>query len=375
MHTHVSPESLGLSLTAFVFVGWSEVEVEAAFLKRVASAEQVLECHHVTGGWNYLLKIRVKDTRALEDVSGRRAEAGRRPAAHGNADRAVLAQGDGYCRRVSAPGFTSVRRAPISRPEIQPFSRGSDRMAGHSHAKNIMHRKGKSDAARSKVFSKLAREITVAAKLGVPDLAFNSRLRLAVATARGQSMPKDNIDRAIKKAIGSEGENYEEIRYEGYGPGGVAIIVEALTDNRNRTASNVRSTFSKNGGALGETNSVGFMFDRVGEIFYPAKAGSADKVDGSGDRSGADDVESDEEGHYIYTSFEAMNETAAALEKLLGEPESAKFIFKPQNDVPVDADKGATLMKLIGLLEEDDDVQNVYANFDISDEDLAKIEA
>jgi len=246
-------------------------------------------------------------------------------------------------------------------------------MAGHSHAKNIMHRKGKSDAARSKVFSKLAREITVAAKLGAPDPAFNSRLRLAVSNARSQSMPKDNIDRAIKKASGSEGENYEEIRYEGYGPGGVAIIVEALTDNRNRTASNVRSTFSKNGGALGETNSVAFMFDRVGEIAYPLSAGSADKVMEAAIEAGADDVESDEEGHWIYTSFEAMTETAAALEKSLGEPESVKAIWKPHNDVPVDAERGATLMKLINILEEDDDVQNVYANFDMSDEDMEKL--
>ncbi|MEQ1899765.1 MAG: YebC/PmpR family DNA-binding transcriptional regulator [Devosia sp.] len=247
-------------------------------------------------------------------------------------------------------------------------------MAGHSHAKNIMHRKGKSDAARSKVFSKLAREITVAAKLGMPDPAFNSRLRLAVTNARAQSMPKDNIDRAIKKAMGADGENYEEIRYEGYGPGGVAIIVEALTDNRNRTASNVRASFSKNGGALGETNSVGFMFDRMGEVYYPAKAGSADKVMEAAIEAGADDVESDEEGHSIYTSFEAMTEAAAALEKVLGEPESVKAVWRPQNYVPVDAEKGATLLKLIGILEEDDDVQNVYANFDISDEDMAKIE-
>ncbi|MBK8085489.1 MAG: YebC/PmpR family DNA-binding transcriptional regulator [Devosia sp.] len=246
-------------------------------------------------------------------------------------------------------------------------------MAGHSHAKNIMHRKGKSDAARSKVFSKLAREITVAAKLGVPDPAFNSRLRLAVSNARALSMPRDNIERAIKKASGSEGENYEEIRYEGYGPGGVAVIVEALTDNRNRTASNIRSTFSKNGGALGETNSVGFMFDRVGEIAYPASAGSADKVMEAAIEAGADDVESDEEGHWIYTSFEAMSEVAAALQKALGEPESAKFIFKPQNYVPVDAEKGETLMKLIGILEDDDDVQNVYANFEMSDEDAARL--
>jgi YebC/PmpR family DNA-binding regulatory protein len=247
-------------------------------------------------------------------------------------------------------------------------------MAGHSHAKNIMHRKGKSDAARSKVFSKLAREITVAAKLGVPDPAFNSRLRLAVANARALSMPKDNIDRAIKKASGADGENYEEIRYEGYGPGGVAVIVEALTDNRNRTASNVRSTFDKNGGALGATNSVAFMFDRMGEIVYRPEAGDADKVMEAAIEAGANDVESDEEGHWIYTSFEAMNEAAAALEKALGVPESVKIVWKPQNTVAVDLDKGATLQKLIGTLEEDDDVQNVYANYELSEEDLAKLD-
>ena len=248
-------------------------------------------------------------------------------------------------------------------------------MAGHSHAKNIMHRKGKSDAVRSKIFSKLAREITVAAKLGMPDPAFNARLRLAVVNARSQSMPKDNIDRAIKKAIGSDGENYDEIRYEGYGPGGVAVIVETLTDNRNRTASNVRSYFSKSGGALGETNSVGFMFDKVGEITYPAKAGSEDKVMEAAIEAGADDVESDEEGHYITTSFEAMVEVAAALEKVLGEAESVKAVWKPQTNTPIDADKGASLMKLIATLEEDDDVQNVYSNFEMSDEDAAKLEA
>ena len=249
-------------------------------------------------------------------------------------------------------------------------------MAGHSHAKNIMHRKGKSDAARSKVFSKLAREITVAAKLGAPDPAFNARLRLAVAAARAQSMPRDNIERAIKKAVGSDGENYEAIRYEGYGPGGVAIIVETLTDNRNRTASNVRSTFSKNGGAMGETNSVAFMFNRVGEIFYPLEVGNADKVMEAAIEAGADDVETDEDeeegGHSIYTSFESMMEVAAALEKSLGEPESVKAVWQPQNNVPVDAEKGATLIKLIGILEDDDDIQDVYANYEMSDEDLAK---
>ena len=247
-------------------------------------------------------------------------------------------------------------------------------MAGHSHAKNIMFRKGKSDAARSKVFSKLAREITVAAKLGTPDPSMNARLRLAVTNARAQSMPRDNIERAIKKAIGNDGENYEAIRYEGYGPGGIALIVETLTDNRNRTASNVRSTLSKNGGALGETNSVGFMFDHVGEIAYPASAGSADKVMEAAIEAGADDVESDEDGHWIYTSFESMGEVAAALEKSLGEAESVKAIWRAQNNILVDAEKGASIMKVIGLLEDDDDVQNVYSNFEMSDEDMAKLE-
>jgi YebC/PmpR family DNA-binding regulatory protein len=247
-------------------------------------------------------------------------------------------------------------------------------VAGHSHAKNIMHRKGKSDAARSKVFSKLAREITVAAKMGMPDPAFNSRLRLAVANARAQSMPKDNIDRAIKKAMGNDGENYDEIRYEGYGPGGVAIIVETLTDNRNRTASNIRSYFSKNGGAMGETNSVGFMFDRVGEITYPLAAGDEDKVMEAAIEAGADDVETAEDGHYITTGFEAMIEVAAALEQVLGEAEAVKAVWKPQTNTMIDAEKGATLMKLIATLEEDDDVQNVYSNFEMSDEDAAKLE-
>jgi YebC/PmpR family DNA-binding regulatory protein len=248
-------------------------------------------------------------------------------------------------------------------------------MAGHSHAKNVMFRKSKSDQVRSKMFSKLAREITVAAKLGVPDPAMNSRLRLAVTNARALSMPRENIERAIKKAVGSDGENYESIRYEGYGPGGVAIIIETLTDNRNRTASNVRSTLSKNGGALGETNSVGFMFDHVGEIYYPASAGDADKVMEAAIEAGADDVESDEEGHWVYTSFESMGEVAAGLEKALGEAESVKAIWRPQNNVPVDAERGATLMRIIGILEEDDDVQNVYANFEMSDEDMAKLDA
>lgn len=247
-------------------------------------------------------------------------------------------------------------------------------MSGHSQFKNIMHRKGKQDAQRSKLFSKLAREITVAAKTGVPDPAMNARLRLAVTNARAQSMPKDNIDRAIKKASGADGENYEEIRYEGYGPGGVALIVEALTDNRNRTASNMRANFSKNGGSLGETNSVAFMFDRMGEVIYPVEVGDAEAVLEAAIEAGAADVESDESGHTIYCAFEAMNEVSSGLEKTLGEPESVKAVWKPQNNVAVDLDRGTTLIKLIGVLDEDDDVQNVYANFEMSDEDMAKLE-
>ncbi|WP_196260521.1 YebC/PmpR family DNA-binding transcriptional regulator [Pelagibacterium limicola] len=248
-------------------------------------------------------------------------------------------------------------------------------MAGHSQFKNIMHRKGRQDAVRSKIFSKLAREITVAAKAGLPDPNMNPRLRLAVNNAKAQSMPKDNIERAIKKAAGGEGENYEEVRYEGYGPGGVAVIVEALTDNRNRTASNVRAIFSKAGGALGETNSVSFMFDRVGEIYYPASVGDADKVMEAAIEAGAEDVESTEDGHTIYCAFEDIGEVSSALEAALGEAESVKPVFKPQTTAAVDAEKGASLMRLIGNLEDDDDVQNVYANFEMSDEDMAKLSA
>ncbi len=248
-------------------------------------------------------------------------------------------------------------------------------MAGHSQFKNIMHRKGKQDSVRSKMFSKLAREITVAAKTGMPDPNMNPRLRLAIQNAKAQSMPKDNIERAIKKAAGAEGENYDEVRYEGYGPGGVAVIVEALTDNRNRTASNVRSIFTKAGGALGETGSVSFSFDRVGEISYKAEVGDADKVMEAAIEAGADDVESSEDGHIIICGFEAMNEVSKALEGVLGEAESIKAIWKPQNTVPVDEEKAQSLMKLIDNLEDDDDVQNVYSNFEVSEEILAKLSA
>ena len=248
-------------------------------------------------------------------------------------------------------------------------------MAGHSQFKNIMHRKGRQDAVKAKMFSKLAREITVAAKMGTPDPDMNPRLRLAVIAARAQSMPKDNIQRAINKAAGGDAENYDEVRYEGYGPGGVALIVEALTDNRNRTASNVRAAFTKAGGALGETNSVSFMWDRVGEIVYPARAGDAEKVMDAAIEAGADDVQSDEEGHTILCAFENIGDVSKALEATLGEAESVKTIWKPQNNVPVDEERAQSLLRLVSVLEDDDDVQNVYANFEVDDETLAKLSA
>jgi len=248
-------------------------------------------------------------------------------------------------------------------------------MAGHSQFKNIMHRKGRQDAVRSKMFSKLAREITVAAKTGVPDPSMNPRLRLAVQNAKAVSMPKDNIARAISKASMGDAENYEEVRYEGYGPGGVALIVEALTDNRNRSASNVRAAFTKAGGALGETGSVSFMWDRVGEIVYPAGAGDADKVMDAAIEAGADDVQSDEDGHTITCAFENLSEVSKALETSLGDAESVKIIWKPQNNIPVDEERAQSLMKLVGTLEDDDDVQNVYANFEVDEATMAKLSA
>ena len=248
-------------------------------------------------------------------------------------------------------------------------------MAGHSQFKNIMHRKGRQDAMRSKAFSKLAREITVAAKMGAPDPNFNPRLRLAIQNAKAESMPKDNIQRAINKASMGDAENYEAVRYEGYGPGGVAVIVEALTDNRNRSASNVRAAFTKAGGSLGETGSVSFMWDRAGEIVYPAKAGDADTVMEAAIEAGADDIQSDEDGHTILCAFEALGEVSKALEAALGEAESVKTIWKPQNSIPVDEDRAQSLMKLIAVLEDDDDVQNVYANFEVDEETMAKLSA
>src|SRR6476469_6613558 len=230
-------------------------------------------------------------------------------------------------------------------------------MAGHSKFKNIMYRKGAQDKKRSAMFSKLSREITVAAKMGLPDPDANARLRAAIIAARAQSMPKDNIQRSIDKAAGSDADNYEEIRYEGFGPGGVAIIVEALTDNRNRTATNVRTAFSKNGGNLGAGGSVSHGFERLGLVEYPASAGDADKVLEAAIEAGADDVESDDGGHRIWTSIENLHGVARALEPLLGEGEGAKLAWKPSTEVEVRGDDAQTLLKLIDTLEEDDDVQ------------------
>jgi YebC/PmpR family DNA-binding regulatory protein len=248
-------------------------------------------------------------------------------------------------------------------------------MAGHSQFKNIMHRKGKQDAVRAKLFSKLAREITVAARQGLPDPAMNARLRLAIQNARAQSMPKDNIERAIKKASGNEAEAYEAIRYEGYGPGGVALIVEALTDNRNRTAGAVRSYFTKYGGNLGETNSVAFMFDRVGEITYAVESGSADQVLEAAIEAGAGDAASDDSGHVVTCGFEELGEVAARLDERLGQPQSVRAVWRARMTTPLDEEGAQSLMKLLAAIEDDDDVQNVYTNFEVSDDVMARLTA
>ena len=248
-------------------------------------------------------------------------------------------------------------------------------MAGHSQFKNIMHRKGRQDKARSKLFGKLAREITVSAKLGLPDPAFNPRLRAAVIAARAENMPKDNIDRAIKKSQGADTESYDEIRYEGYGPGGVAIIVEALTDNRNRTAGEVRAIFSKNGGNLAETGAVSFMFSHVGIVEFDAKAASADAMLEAAIEAGAEDVTSNDDGHQIITTPDTLNDVAKALEAKFGEPRKAALLWKPQNTVALDDESGEKVLKLIESLDDSDDVQNVYANFEVSDALVAKMSA
>jgi YebC/PmpR family DNA-binding regulatory protein len=246
-------------------------------------------------------------------------------------------------------------------------------MSGHSKYKNIMYRKGAQDKKRSALFSKLSREITVAAKMGLPDPEANSRLRAAVIAARAQSMPKDNIQRSIDKAAGGDADNYEEVRYEGFGPGGVALIVEALTDNRNRTATNVRTAFSKNGGNLGASGSVSHGFERLGLVEYPASAGDPDKVFEAAIEAGAEDVESDDDGHRIWTGIDSLHEVARALEPLLGEAESAKLAWRSQMQVEVKGQDAQQLMALIEALDEDDDVQTVWGNERIPDEELEKL--
>ncbi|AXK81033.1 YebC/PmpR family DNA-binding transcriptional regulator [Pseudolabrys taiwanensis] len=248
-------------------------------------------------------------------------------------------------------------------------------MAGHSQFKNIMHRKGKQDKVRSKLFGKLAREITVAAKLGMPDPAFNPRLRLAVLAARAENMPKDNIERAIKKASGADQENYDEIRYEGYAPGGVAVIVETLTDNTNRTAGEVRSIFTKAGGNLATTGAVSFMFDHVGVVEYDAAKASPDDMLEAAIEAGAEDVVSDDSGHQVITKTDTLHEVTKALEAKFGEPRKTGMVWKPQNTVAVDDEAGEKILKLMDALDDNDDVQNVYANFEVSDALVQKMSA
>ncbi|HKH97310.1 MAG TPA: YebC/PmpR family DNA-binding transcriptional regulator [Beijerinckiaceae bacterium] len=246
-------------------------------------------------------------------------------------------------------------------------------MAGHSQFKNIMHRKGRVDAHRSKLFSKLAREITVAAKMGMPDPNMNPRLRAAILAARAENMPKDNIERAIKKAQGGDAENYDEIRYEGYGPGGAAIIVEAMTDNRNRTASDVRSTFTKSGGNLAETGAVSFMFDHVGVVQFAPEAADADAMFEAAIEAGAEDVVSTPDGHEVYCEQGALADVAKALEARFGEPRKSALVWRPQNTIAVDDDAGEKLLRLMESLEDHDDVQNVFVNFEVSDALMQKM--
>ena len=246
-------------------------------------------------------------------------------------------------------------------------------MAGHSQFKNIMHRKGRQDAQRSRLFSKLAREITVAAKLGTPDPAMNPRLRAAMLAARAENMPKDNIQRAINKATGGEGESYEEIRYEGYGPGGAALIVEAMTDNRNRTASDIRSYFTKNGGNMAETGAVSFMFDRVGLVSFAPEVADADTMLEAAIEAGADDVASTDDGHDVICEQSQLGDVTKALEAHFGEPRASKLVWRAQNTVPIDDEAGEKLLRLMEALEEHDDVQNVYGNFELSEAVLQKM--
>lgn len=246
-------------------------------------------------------------------------------------------------------------------------------MAGHSKFKNIMHRKGAQDKKRSNLFSKLSREITVAAKMGMPDPDMNPRLRVAVNAAKAQSMPKDNIQRAIDKASANEGDDYEEIRYEGFGPGGVALIVETLTDNRNRTVTSVRTAFSKNGGNMGASGAVSHGFDRLGLVSYPAGAGDEEAILEAAMDAGAEDIESSDDGHDIWTSMDDLHEVASALEKSLGEAENVKLAWRPHVRVEMDEKDAGTLLKLIDVLDDDDDVQTIWGNYDISDEIMEKL--
>ncbi|MFM9975112.1 MAG: YebC/PmpR family DNA-binding transcriptional regulator [Beijerinckiaceae bacterium] len=246
-------------------------------------------------------------------------------------------------------------------------------MAGHSQFSNIMHRKGKQDGLKSKLFSKLSREITVAAKLGLPDPAMNARLRMAIIAARGENMPRDVIERAVKKAAGGDSENYDEIRYEGYGPGGTAIIIEAMTDNRNRTASDIRSYFTKAGGNLAETGAVSFMFDKVGQIEFDVAVASEDAMLEAAIEAGADDAVSDENGHTVTCTVTAMAEVSTVLEARFGAPRKSAFVWKPQNTIAVDDEAGEKLVKLMGLLDDHDDVQNVFSNFEISEGLMKKL--
>jgi YebC/PmpR family DNA-binding regulatory protein len=245
-------------------------------------------------------------------------------------------------------------------------------MAGHSKFKNIMHRKGAQDKKRAKIFGRLIKELTVAAR-GSTDPDSNPRLRTALAAARAANMPKDNIERVLKRAEGGEGENYDEIRYEGYGPGGTALIVETMTDNRNRTASEVRAAFNKYGGSLGETGSVSFMFDRVGQVIYPADAADSDTMFEAALEAGADNVESDDSGHEVTCAPDDFNAVREALEAVFGAPEESGLVWKPQNLVPVDEAQAATLLKLLDVLDDNDDVQTVSSNFDISEDIIANL--
>jgi YebC/PmpR family DNA-binding regulatory protein len=254
-------------------------------------------------------------------------------------------------------------------------TRETDAMAGHSQFKNIMHRKGRQDAVKSKVFGKLAREITVAARTGTPDPAMNPRLRLAMQAARAENMPKDNIDRALKKALGADMENYEQLRYEGYGPHGVAVVVEALTNNRNRTGSAVRTAFTKHGGNLGGSGAVSHMFARIGEITYPVAVASADAMLDAGIEAGADDVASDGAGHTVTCAFEATGAVAAALEARFGEAAGVKIVWRPTLTAPLDAVGAESIMKLIAALDDDDDVQSVFTNFEVDDATMATLTA